>query len=147
MVEAQEYALWSLSLVTDSTSRRTIVQGRGIQLLVDCLVFLAPFALYPKLGPLAIPLSGILVVFYRGFLQLSKSFLDPFGNEDSTSENLSIDCLICETNASSVRWAGAIDELPFPRNAFISGVTAALPSDREDHSGGPKMRSSRHSNF
>ena len=32
------YALWSLSLVTDPTSRRTIVADRGIQLLIDCLV-------------------------------------------------------------------------------------------------------------
>lgn len=44
---------------------------------------------------------------------LSKSFLDPFGNEDSLSENFSVHCLICETNAGSVRWANGIEQLPF----------------------------------
>ena len=46
-------------------------------------------------------------------LQLSKSFLDPFGNGDSLTENFSIGCLLCETNAGSMRWLNAIDELPF----------------------------------
>ena len=41
-----------------------------VQLLVDTLVLLAPFALYPKLGVLTVLLSGILVIFYRGFLQV-----------------------------------------------------------------------------
>ena len=46
---------------------------------------LAPFALYPRLGALTAPLCGVLTVFYRGFLVLSKSFLDPFGNEVCTT--------------------------------------------------------------
>ena len=37
-VQAQEYALWSLSLVTDATSRATIFREGCIQLLVACLV-------------------------------------------------------------------------------------------------------------
>ena len=84
-----------------------------VQLLVDTLVVLAPFALFPKLGVLTVVLSAILVVFYRGFLQLSKSFLDPFGNEDSLSENFNITTLLAETNAGSVRWMDALQELPF----------------------------------
>ena len=36
-LEAQEYALWSLSLVTDTNSRTTIVQEGCIKLLVTCL--------------------------------------------------------------------------------------------------------------
>ena len=79
-----------------------------MQLLVDCLLSFAPFALYPKLGVLTALLcpvlaifypnptptpnpnpnpkpnpnpnpNQVLVIFYRGFLQLSKSLLDPFG--------------------------------------------------------------------
>jgi len=84
-----------------------------VQLLVDCLVALAPFALYPRLGVLTVLLSPILVVFYRGFLQLSKSLLDPFGNEDSTDENFNVFTLIRETNAGSLRWFSAVRELPF----------------------------------
>ena len=46
------------------------------------------------------------------FAQLSKSFLDPFGNNDSRTENFSVACLLCETNAGSVRWFNAIEKLP-----------------------------------
>ena len=73
------------------------------QILVDMLIVLAPFALYPRTGALTVPLCGVLTLFYRGFLVLSKSFLDPFGNDDSLSENLNISCLMAETNAGSVR--------------------------------------------
>ena len=58
-------------------------------------------------------MCGILTIFYRGFLVLSKSFLDAFGNEDSLSENFSIHCLVCETNAGSIRWRDGIERLPF----------------------------------
>ena len=58
-------------------------------------------------------LSPILVIFYRGFLQLSKSLLDPFGNEDSTDENFNVFTLICETNKGSLRWFQSVEELPF----------------------------------
>jgi hypothetical protein len=50
-----------------------------VQVMVDTLVVLSPFALYPELGSLSIPLVGILTLFFRGLLKLSKSFLDPFG--------------------------------------------------------------------
>ena len=101
------------SIVDDAAARMPLSYVHLVQLLVDTLVVLAPFALYPKLGILAVLLSPILVLFYRGFLQLSKSFLDPFGNGDSLSENFSISCLLCETNAGSVRWFNAIQQLPF----------------------------------
>lgn len=104
------------SISDDASARMPLSYVHLVQLLVDCLVALAPFALYPKLGVLTVLLSPILVVFYRGFLQLSKSFLDPFGNEDSVSENFSLSCLLCETNAGSTRWFSAIEGLPFPTN-------------------------------
>ena len=91
------------------------------QLLVDTLLLLAPCALYPKLGVLTLLLSPILVVFYRGFLQLSKSLLDPFGNEDSIDENFNIHTLICETNAGAVRWMDAAEELPFEAAGGVGG--------------------------
>lgn len=92
-----------------------------VQLLVDTLVVLAPFALYPKLGVLTIALSPVLVFFYRGFLELSKSFLDPFGNGDSLAENFSVSCLLCEVNAASVRWFSSIRELPFATHPDAKG--------------------------
>ena len=97
-----------------------------VQLLVDTLVVLAPFALYPKLGVLTIALSPVLVFFYRGFLELSKSFLDPFGNGDSLAENFSISCLLCEVNAASVRWFSSIRELPFATHPDAKGKTDGM---------------------
>ncbi len=101
------------SIADDASARMPLSYVHLVQLLVDTLVVLAPFALYPKLGVLTIVLSPLLVVFYRGFLALSKSFLDPFGNGDSLAENFSISCLLCETNSSSVRWFSIVRELPF----------------------------------
>ena len=71
----------------------------------------------------------VLVVFYRGFLSLSKSFLDPFGNGDSLAENFSISCLLCESNGGSVRWLDAIQELPFDTTP-TPAVAAASPRGR-----------------
>jgi hypothetical protein len=34
---------------------------------------LAPFALYPRLGDLAVLLAAMLTLFYRGFVDLSKA--------------------------------------------------------------------------
>lgn len=100
------------SIGDDAAARMPLAYVHLVQILVDCLVALAPFALYAKVGVFTIPLVGLLCVFFRGFLALSKSFLDPFGNEDSLSENLSVHCLVCEVNAGSVRWASGIEELP-----------------------------------
>ena len=43
-----------------------------VHLMVDSLLILAPVALYPKVGALSVPLAGILTLFYRGLLELSK---------------------------------------------------------------------------
>ena len=86
------------------------------------LIVLAPFALFPRTGALTVPLCGVLTLFYRGFLVLSKSFLDPFGNDDSLSENLNISCLMAETNAGSVRWMNGAARLPFGDGADRNDV-------------------------
>ena len=81
-------------------------------MVTDVVLLLAPFALFPRVGALAIVLSGILGLFYRGLLELSKSFLDPFGNAGSIGQNLQIDCLVGETNYNSVRWTEGLSTLP-----------------------------------
>ena len=101
------------SITDDAAARMPLAYVHLVQILVDALVALSPLSLYSRLGILTIPLCGILTLFYRGFLVLSKSFLDPFGNEDSLSENFNVMCLVAETNAGSVRWFTGIDELPF----------------------------------
>lgn len=52
-----------------------------VHVLIDLLLIMAPFALYPKCGAFIVPLLGFLTLFYRGLLFLAMSFLDPFGNE------------------------------------------------------------------
>jgi hypothetical protein len=111
--EACKLRATTASIADDAAARMPLAYVHLVQLLVDCLVVLAPFALYPKLGVLTALLSPILVIFYRGFLQLSKSLLDPFGNEDSTDENFNVFTLICETNKGSLRWFQSVEELPF----------------------------------
>ena len=114
------------SIVDDAEARMPLAYVHLVQILVDALVILAPFALYSKLGVFMVPLCGLQTIFYRGFLVLSKSFLDPFGNEDSLSENFSVHCLIRETNASSVRWSRGIELLPF------DGQTGAHIDEQDD---------------
>jgi len=84
-----------------------------VQVLVDSLVMVAPFALYPELGSLSTPLVGLLALFFRGLLALSKSFLDPFGNEGFEDECLHVDVLASEINfGASKRWIQAAGVLP-----------------------------------
>jgi len=76
-----------------------------VQVLVDSLCSLSPFALYPELGSLCIPLVGLLTLFFRGLLTLSKSFLDPFGVEGFRDQTIGVDVLVSELNFGATnRW-------------------------------------------
>ena len=76
-----------------------------VQVLVDCLIFFAPFSLYSDMGSLAVPLTGLLTLFYKGLLELSKSFLDPFGVEGYKGQNIRADVLVSELNfGAASRW-------------------------------------------
>jgi len=85
--------------------------------LIDILLLLAPFGLYHNLGCFSIPMTGVISLFYRGLLELSKSFLDPFGNRrvsySGLSSDISIDCLVGETNVGSLVWPQGTQKLPF----------------------------------
>ena len=105
------------SIPDDIAGRMPMAYVHFVQVLVDSLVALAPFALYPRLGALAVVLAGILTLFYRGFLGLSKSFLDPFGNDDSIGQNLQVETLLGESNNASKRWQSAARSLPFDLTA------------------------------
>lgn len=101
------------TLPDDRDARMPLAYVHFVQMLVDTLLVLAPFALYPRLGDLSVLLAAMLTLFYRGFVDLSKSFLDPFGNDGSVGENFQVDTLIGETNAGSYRWVMAGAKLPF----------------------------------
>jgi predicted membrane chloride channel (bestrophin family) len=72
-----------------------------MEVLVDTLCVLAPLALYTKMGTFNIVSTGLLTLFFKGLLELSKSFLDPFGREGYTAHNISkchhatVDNVVC----------------------------------------------------
>ena len=96
-----------------AAGRMPLAYVQLVQVLIDSLVLLAPFSLYPELGSLAIPATGLLTLFFKGLLELSKSFLDPFGNEGYPGQNIRVDVLVSELNfGASSRWAKAGAALP-----------------------------------
>lgn len=87
-----------------------------VQVLVDSLVVIAPFAVYPSVGILSIPLVGLLALFFRGLLALSKSFLDPFGVEGYVEQCLHVDVLVSELNfGAATRWINAAGFVPLSK--------------------------------
>ena len=71
------------------------------------------------------------VLFYSGLLELSKSFLDPFGNRRVSTTDLSaeinIDTLIGEANAGSLVWPLGAQRMPFlSRRASPSSPTPVV---------------------
>ena len=65
-----------MGIPDELAARMPLAYVHFTHLLVDALLLLAPFALYAKLGAFAIILNGIIALFYRGLLELSKSFLE-----------------------------------------------------------------------
>ena len=100
--------------IPDLTSGRMVLAYvQLVQVLVDSLVILAPFALYSALGLLSVPATGLLTLFFKGLLELSKSFLDPFGTEGSPGQNIRVDVLVSELNfGAGSRWLKAGEVLP-----------------------------------
>jgi predicted membrane chloride channel (bestrophin family) len=96
-----------------AAGRMPLAYVQLVQVLVDSLVLLASFGLYTELGRLAVPLTGILTLFYKGLLELSKSFLDPFGVEGYPAQNIRVDVLVSELNfGAASRWVKSGAVLP-----------------------------------
>ena len=124
------------TLPDERVDRMPLAYMHIVQVLVDMLCVLSPIALYPKVrlrshssdhtrpqsshtplpftqvGELSIFLSAILALFYRGFLSLSKSFLDPFGNSGSKAQNINTDVFLAESNAGAPRWSQLGERVP-----------------------------------
>ena len=61
-----------------------------------------------RLEATSILLIGLFWVFYRGRVDVSKSFLDPFGNEGYPGQNVRVDVLVSELNfGAGSRWVRA----------------------------------------
>ena len=62
--------------------------------------------------PLAVPAAGLLTLFFKGLLELSKSFLDPFGNAGSLAQNIDTEVLVTEMNRDLPRWSATGARVP-----------------------------------
>lgn len=101
-----------------AAGRMPLAYVQLVQVLVDSLVWLSPFSLYAGLGSLSIPLCALLTLFFKGLLELSKSFLDPFGNEGFPGQNIRVDVLVSELNfGAASRWYQAGDHLPVRKSS------------------------------
>lgn len=96
-----------------NAGRMPMAYVQVMEVFVDTLTILAPLALYTKMGTFNIISSGLLTLFFKGLLELSKSFLDPFGREGYRAHNIRVDVLVSELNfGASSRWIDAGDALP-----------------------------------
>ena len=77
-----------MSIPDELAARMPLAYVHLTHCLVDVLLLIAPFGLYPHLGVLSVPMAGIISIFYRGLLELSKSFLDPFGNRRASPSEI-----------------------------------------------------------
>ena len=99
-----------------AAGRMPLAYVQLVQILVDTLVWLSPFSLYSGLGALSIPLGALLTLFFKGQLEVCKSFLDPFGNEGHPGQNIRVDVLVSELNfGAASRWYQAAECLPIRR--------------------------------
>jgi hypothetical protein len=72
-------------------------------------------------------MTALLTLFFKGLLELSKSFLDPFGVEGNAGQNIRVDVLVSELNyGANSRWvrAGAV----LPDDNFESTLPTKMES-------------------
>jgi predicted membrane chloride channel (bestrophin family) len=95
-----------------------LAYAQFIQVLVDTVLILAPFALFCELGIWSVLAVGVLNIFFSGMNDLAKILLDPLDNSDQTfykgsSVNMDVGVLIRESNAGSNTWKAGLEKLPF----------------------------------
>ena len=80
------------------------------------------------MGTFNIISTALLTLFFKGLLELSKSFLDPFGREGYRAHNIRVDVLVSEMNfGASSRWVEAGDALPSAMLAEIGEQHETTP--------------------
>lgn len=95
-------------------ARIPLAYGHFVQVMVDTLLFCAPFACYKDMGMFSIATVGILSIFFAGLLDLSKVMLDPLDNEDYCDGviDINVGVFIRESNSGSVRFYKGAEHLP-----------------------------------
>jgi len=107
------------------SGRMPFAYAHIVQVLVDVVLWLYPLMAYPsgmsfQLGVIG---TGLLTMFYQGLFDLAKQFLDPYDNENfgQGDDPLSVDTLVAETNAGSVRWLNGFEFQPFSSKGIQTG--------------------------
>lgn len=105
------------SIKDELSGRMPLAYTQLVQIMVDVLIFLTPFALMHSVGGIgAIVGTGLVTLFHSSILSLAKMFLDPFNNDDSGGDGagiaINVATLMQETNLGSQRWRNSAVELP-----------------------------------
>lgn len=95
-------------------ARIPLAYGHFVQIMVDVLLFCAPFACYTDMGYFSIAAVGILTLFFNGLLDLSKVMLDPLDMEDYCDGviDINVGVFIRESNSGSVKFYKGAEYLP-----------------------------------
>lgn len=105
--------------------RMPLAYAHVVQILVDLILWMYPVMAFSiSMSPVvAIAGTGLLTLSYQGLFDLAKQFLDPYDNENygKGEDPLSVDTLIAETNAGSVRWMYGFEEMPFSQEKLREG--------------------------
>ena len=105
--------------------RMPLAYAHIVQVLVDLILWMYPVQAFGSgMSPvLVIVGTGLLTISYQGLFDLAKQFLDPYDNENygKGEDPLSVDTLIAETNAGSVRWLLGFEEMPFNAERLQDG--------------------------
>jgi len=106
-----------MSIPDELAARIPMAYVHFAQFLVDSLIATTPFALHSSMGPMAFLVTGLVTIFFRGLLELSKTFLDPVGSRRVSTKNfmadIQVDVLLGEINAGARTWVKGVQELPF----------------------------------
>lgn len=109
----------------EMAARMSFSYAQFVQVLVDSFLFLAPIAQYKEMGIWVVLLTGVLTIFYSGFLGLAFDFLDPFLDDkesagsatgdsngyDNCAMYFDLSVLIRESAAAARRWINAGSKL------------------------------------
>lgn len=105
--------------------RMPLAYAHLVQVLVDLVLWLYPFMAFASgfSATICVLGTGLLTLSYQGLADLAKQFLDPYDNESygKGEDPLSVDTLIAETNAGSVRWMNGMEQFPVPSQCVVDG--------------------------
>ena len=116
------------TLPDEVAARMPMAYVHFVQVLVDVLCLMAPFALFPRAGLLTVFLAATVCLFFEGLVELCKTFLDPFGNRRVSNADfradVQVDVLIAESNAGLTMWPRRVEALTKRVAATTTGAAA-----------------------